>query len=104
MGICTKNWVHGRLLHVTPHDQALREHRRWMETVVAQAAFRRRKGLVEPVFGILKEQMGARRFLLRGLKAVQGEWSLLAAAFNLRTLWKAGRRTIDGPRPSASRC
>ena len=102
MGICTKNWVHGRLLEVTPNDQALREHRRWMETPEAQAAFRRRKGLVEPVFGILKDQMGARRFLLRGLKTVQGEWSMLAAAFNLRTLWKAGGRTTDGPHPSAS--
>ncbi len=104
MGICTKNWVHGRLLEVTPNERALREHRRWMGTLEAQVAFRRRKGLVEPVFGILKEQMGARRFLLRGLEAVQGEWALLAAAFNLRFLWKAGRRTADGLRPSASSC
>ena len=97
MGICTKNWTRGRLLEVTVHDQALREHRRWMATPQAQTAFKRRKGLIEPVFGILKEQMGARRFLLRGLKAVQGEWFLLAAAFNLRTLWKAGRRPMGGP-------
>ena len=41
-----------------------------METVEAQAAFRRRKGLVEPVLDILKEQMEARRFLLRGPKSV----------------------------------
>lgn len=100
MGICTKNQTHGRLLEVTLHDQALREHRRWMETPQAQTAFKRRKGLIEPVFGILKEQMGARRFLLRGLAAVQGEWSLLAAAFNLRSLWKAGRRPTGGPSPS----
>ncbi len=104
MGVCTKNRVHGRLLSVTPNDQALKEHRRWMETPEAQVAFRRRKGLVEPVFGILKEQMGGRRFLLRGLKAVQGEWSLLAAAFNLRSLWKAWRRAADRPRPSTSSC
>lgn len=100
MGICTKNRTHGRLLEVTSHDQALREHRRWMETPQAQIAFKRRKGLVEPVFGILKEQMGARRFILRGLKAVRGEWFLLAAAFNLRSLWKAGRRPTGGPPPS----
>jgi len=40
------------------------------------------------VFGIVKEQMGARRFLLRGLANVNAEWSLLAAAFNLRSLGK----------------
>ena len=100
MGICTKNRTHGRLVEVTPHDQTLREHRRWMETPQAQSAFKRRKGLVEPVFGILKEQMGARRFILRGLEAVRGEWFLLAAAFNLRSLWKAGRRPTGGPPPS----
>lgn len=47
-----------------------------------------RKQTVEPVFGIVKEQMGARRFLLRGLANVNAEWSLLAAAFNLRSLGK----------------
>ena len=31
---------------------------------------------------------GARRFLLRGLANVNAEWSLLAAAFNLRSLGK----------------
>ena len=68
-----------------------------MATPQAQIAFKRRKGLIEPVFGILKEQMGARRFILRGLKAVRGEWFLLAAAFNLRSLWKAGRKPTSGP-------
>ena len=48
----------------------------------------RRKELGEPTFGILKEQMGARRFLLRGLANVRGEFMLLATAFNLRTLWR----------------
>ena len=47
-----------------------------------------RKQTVEPVFGIVKEQMGARRFLLRDLANVNAEWSLLAAAFNLRSLGK----------------
>ena len=51
-------------------------------------AYRRRKELPEPVFGILKEQQGARRFLLRGLTNVKAEWALLATAFNLRTLWR----------------
>lgn len=92
-GTCTRNRVQGRLLEVTIHERALRSHRRWMATPGAQAIFRRRKGLVEPVFGILKEQQDARRFLRRGLEAVRSEWSLLAAAFNLKTLWKAERRS-----------
>ena len=55
-------------------------------TEPAQAAYSRRKQLPEPVFGILKEQQAARHFLLRGLENVRSEWSLLATAFNLRTL------------------
>jgi hypothetical protein len=40
----------------------------------------------EPVLGIIKEVMGFRRFLLRGLKAVKGEWRLVSLAFNLKCL------------------
>ena len=53
--------------------------------------YRLRKQLAGPVFGIIKEQQGARRFLLRGLANVSAEWTVLATAFNLRTLWKAWR-------------
>jgi transposase len=85
-GGCTTNQRQGRSLGISPVDLALRTHRAWMSTDEANALYRRRKEVVEPVFGILKEQQGARRFLLRGLAAVQAEWLLLAAAFNLRTL------------------
>lgn len=86
-GRCTTN-ANGRRLHVHPHAEALRQHRAWMATDEARQRYARRKELVEPVFGILKEQFGARRFLLRGLANVRAEWSLLATAFNLRTLWR----------------
>ena len=59
---------------------------------------------VEPVFGIIKEQQGARRFLLRGLVNVAAEWTMLATAFNLRTLWRVWRSSpfigpFNGPEP-----
>jgi hypothetical protein len=41
---------------------------------------------VEPVFGIIQEVMGFRRFRLRGLEAVKGEWRLVCLAFNLKRL------------------
>ena len=59
-----------------------------MTTERARRLYARRKGLIEPIFSILKEQLGARRFLLRGLVNVQAEFTMLATAFNLRTLWK----------------
>lgn len=88
-GTCTEDSRHGRTLEIGPEDQALRAHRRWMATDDAEALRRQRQTLIEPVFGILKERLGGRRFHTRGLAKVQVEWSLLATGFNLRTLWRA---------------
>ena len=85
---CTKAKEIGRSLAIGPHDEVLRRHRAWMSTSAAKEAHRLRKRLVEPVFGIIKEQQGARRFLMRGLANVTAEWTLLVTAFNLRTLWR----------------
>ena len=87
-GVCTKDKHTGRALWIRSTDGLLRRHRAWMVTGEARALYARRKGLIEPVFGILKQQLGGRRFLLRGLANVQAEFALLAAAFNLRTLWR----------------
>ena len=96
-GDCTKDRRHGRALEIGPHDAVLRRHRAWMSTEVAQKKYKQRKQLVEPVFGIIKEQQAGRRFLLRSRAKVAAEWTMLATAFNLRTLWRAWR-TRTGPR------
>jgi IS5 family transposase len=44
---------------------------------------------VEPVFGQIKQAMGFRQFLLRGLAKVQAEWSLVCTAHNLLKLTRA---------------
>ena len=41
---------------------------------------------METVFGVVKEVMGFRRFHLRGLEAVQGEWALVCMAWNLKRM------------------
>ena len=87
-GTCTKDGRHGRALEIGPYDAVLRSHRELMSTEQAKQAYKRRKELPEPVFGQLKEQQGARQFLLRGLAHVSAEWVLLVTAFNLRTLWR----------------
>ena len=79
-GACLTRGSPSRSLAIGPYDAALRRHRAWMATDEARSAFKRRKQLVEPVFGIIKEQQGVRRFLLRGLGNVTAEWTLLATA------------------------
>jgi hypothetical protein len=49
----------------------------------------RRKAIVEPVNGVLKEQRGMRRFRRRGLEKVAVEWALTTTAFNLTRMWRA---------------
>lgn len=58
--------------------------RRKLSTKAGKAAYARRKWIVEPAFGQIKEaSLEFRRFSFRGLKKVQAEWSLVCAAHNL---------------------
>ena len=63
-----------------PEHQRMREK---LRSTAGRAQYRRRQAVVEPVFGILKEQRGMRRFRRRGLAAVTTEWMLAAIAYNL---------------------
>jgi len=56
-----------------------------------RSRYRLRKQTVEPVIGQIKEAMGFRRFLLRGIEKVAAEWRLICAAHDLRKLAVAGR-------------
>lgn len=55
-----------------------------------RALYSRRKVIVEPVFGQIKEARGFRRFLLRGLDKVRGEWRVVCLSHNLLKLWRYG--------------
>ena len=85
-GVCTTDKRAGRALWITSSDALLLTHRQWMRSDEARTLYARRGRLSEPTFGTMKDQMNARRFLLRGLANVRAEFSLLATAFNLRTL------------------
>jgi len=60
-----------------------------LRTEVGRVAYGQRKKTAEPVFGQLKERRGLRRFLLRGLDKVQGEWTLWCLTHTLRKLAQA---------------
>ena len=65
------------------------EHLRMREKLRSAAGrkiYQRRQAVVEPVFGVLKEQRGMRRFGRRGLEAVKTEWILAAIAHNIGRL------------------
>jgi transposase len=62
---------------------------RKLKTKRGREAYARRKVTVEPVFGQIKNR-GFRRFSLRGLFKVRGEFSLVCAVHNLVKLFRMG--------------
>ena len=60
--------------------------RRKVQTKAGKAVYAARKGIVEPVFGQIKQARGIRQFLLRGLRKVQGEWALVCLTHNILKL------------------
>ena len=65
-----------------------RRMRQKLRDPVGRAIYQRRKAIVEPVIGVLKQQRGMRRFARRGLKQVAVELALAATAYNLTRLWR----------------
>lgn len=57
-----------------------------LQTREGRTIYSKRKCTVETVFGIIKQVLGFRQFLLRGLASVQGEWSLVCLAWNLKRI------------------
>ena len=64
--------------------------RRKLASEAGRDVYRMRKAIVEPVFGQIKEWRGFRRFSLRGLDNVRGEWKLVCLTHNLLKLFRSG--------------
>ena len=67
-----------------------------LKRAAGRAVYSRRKVIVEPVFGQIKEARGFRRFLLRGLAKIRGEWRLVCLTHNLLKIWRYGRSILGG--------
>jgi len=65
---------------------AHRRMRAKLRSAAGQATYARRKAVVEPVFGVLKQQRGMRQFRTRGLEKVNGEFTLATLAYNITRL------------------
>ena len=58
-----------------------------LKTEQGKALYKQRKQTVEPVFGIIKEVLGFRRFSMRGKEKVESEWCLICLSYNLKKLF-----------------
>jgi transposase len=69
---------------VTVKEQMARK----LQTPAGRGLYAARKHIVEPVFGQIKHARGFRKFLLRGLNKVAGEWQLVCLCHNLLKIWR----------------
>lgn len=80
--------VTGKLAANAPQGPAAQQMRQRLNDAETKKLYHKRAGIIEPVFGMIKETLGYRRFLLRGLQNVRGEWALICTAFNLLKLYR----------------
>ena len=65
----------------------LKAMRKKLRSPAGRRVYAQRKALVEPVFGVLKQQRGIRQFRTRGQAKVAVEFTLAAIAYNLTRLF-----------------
>jgi len=74
---------------IATSKQATQRMKEKLASPEGSAAYRRRKVIVEPPFGWIKQGLGFRQFSLRGLFKVNAEWHLVCLAMNLRRMASA---------------
>lgn len=71
---------------------------RWrLNTETGRRIYARRKAVVEPVNGQIKDAQGFRRFSFRGIQAVEAEWNLVCLCHNVLKMFRYGRRFATAP-------
>jgi transposase len=71
--------------NMTPKQTMARK----LATRTGASVYARRKAVVEPIFGQIKQARGLRQFLLRGVAKVRAEWALITLTHNLLKLHAA---------------
>jgi hypothetical protein len=93
--VATGKQKHNQLAQASPRGRIpksttlVQRMKRKLTTRAGQAIYARRKTIVEPVFGQIKQAQDFRRFLLRGVEKVRSEWALVCATHNVLKLYRA---------------
>lgn len=79
-------------LEVLPkaHNSPLVRMKEKIDSTLGRHIYSRRLGIVEPVFGHLRENIGLKRFSLRGKTKVDSQWKLMTMLHNLTKIHRYG--------------
>lgn len=84
----------GRMIEIGPYHRAVEKQHAKQRDPTKQKWLQKRQGIVEPVFGLIKQAMGFRRWTVRGLENVRTQWSLVCTAYNLKKLYRNWQREV----------
>jgi len=96
LGACTTTAPPPQPAAPEPPASAKEKMAHRLKTAAGKSLYKLRKQTVEPVFGIIKEVMGFRRFLLRGRVKVNLEWTLVCVSYNLKRLFALKNLALGG--------
>ena len=78
----------GRTITIPYFEKEILAQKEKQKLPANMGKIKKRKAIVEPVFGIIKRNMGFRRWTVRGLDNVRAQWALVCTVFNLKKLYK----------------
>jgi transposase len=94
---CCRNPAQGRVVNRDQYEAHRERLRARMGSVEGRERYKLRRQTVEPRIGYIKQGLGIRRFLHRGLAKVSIEWGLICTAVNVGILlrhWEAVRAVL----------
>jgi transposase len=95
---CTRD-PKGRRIEVRAHTAVVQTMREQLRQPAIYARWSRRREIIEPRFGQIKQHEGFRRWTVWGLEAVRTQWALLCTTLNLRVLYRRWRARGGGAGP-----
>jgi len=97
-GLCTRS-PKGREIRVYDNVEYVYRMRQKLSTNEAKRIYRRRMTIIEPVIGNIKHNLRFREFLLRGLKKVKAEFTLIAIVHNIQKIAKFLKKLLFSKLP-----
>jgi transposase len=97
-GQCVKEKAGHRSISRDQYQEVRERTARRMASAEGRAIYGKRAPSIEGVFGLIKQAMGVRQFLLRGLEKVRTEWSWICGAYNLKKMIRLMQEEQAGAR------
>lgn len=76
-----------RRIGLSEYYESIDKQRKLNKDLAAREKLKRRKSLIEPIFGIIKHAHNFRRFTYKGMENAKTQWSMICTAVNLRKLY-----------------